>query len=263
MKRRVLLFLTVAGGALLLAAGITRHPPYGQLFACDIGDPMVQVIAGWPREQYLLVYFQRDDGSVSTAAQPLTQVLKRYGRRANVKLVPSRVATGSVEETPAVLISSRGEVLACFDEAPGADEVGAIFESPGRTALVAALKKYDSVFLCLVDPKSPEGKKTVKVVKGALKLARDLTPFSTHLLVVDPNKPEEEYLARNLHAQIRRPGGGSGQPVVALVCATGRVADVTLGVPTVEQIIDRLQRIYREGGFTDPSRFGEDLLLVW
>ena len=190
MKRRVLLFLTVAGGALLFAAGVTGH--LRSLIACDAGDPMVEIIASWPREQYLLVYFQRDDGSVSAAVQPLQQVLKRYGRRANVKLVPSRVATGSVEETPAVLISSLGEVLACFDQAPGADEVGAIFESPGRAALVAALKEYDSVFLCLVDPKSPQGKETVKVVKGALKLARDLSPFSTHLLVVDPNESEEE-----------------------------------------------------------------------
>ena len=261
MRRRVLPLLLLTGGALLFIAGVTGH--LQSLIACDAGDPMVEIIASWPREQYLLVYFQRDDGSASGAVQPLQQVLKRYGRRANVKLVPSRVATGPVEDTPAVLISSRGEVLACFDQAPGTDEVGAIFESPGRTALVAALKEYDSVFLCLVDPKCPQGKKTVEVVKGALKLARDLTPFSTHLLVVDPSKPEEEYLARNIHAQLRRPGGGAEQPVVALVCATGRVADMTLGVPSVEQIIDRLQRIYREGGFTDPSRFGEDLLLVW
>jgi len=47
------------------------------------------------------------------------------------------------------------------------------------------------------------------------------------------------------------------------VCARGRVADVTRGVPSEEQLIDRLQRLYRFGGTPMPSQFGEDLLLVW
>lgn len=261
MKRRVPLLLIVAGGALLLAAAVTVCVP--ALFACEIGDPTVEIIASWPRDQYLLVYFQGDDGAESKTVHPLQQALKQYGRRVNVKPVPSRVASGSVEDTPAVLVSPRGTVVACFSQPPRPDQVTAVFESPGRADLVESLKKYDSVFLCLLDPKSSEGRETVTVLKGALKFARELSALSTGLLLVDPSKPEEEYLVRSIHAQMKRPSVSGGQPVVALVCATGRVADVTLGVPSLEQVIDRLQRIYREGGLLDPSRFGEDLLLVW
>ncbi len=261
MRRRIVLLLMVAGSAVLLGGSPAGH--LQRLFACDIGDPMVEIIASWPRDQYLLVYFQRDDGAMSKAAGPLREAVKRHGRRANVKLVPSRVESGSVEGTPAVLVSPRGTVLACFDKAPRADAVSALFESPGRKALVEALKEHDSVFLCLLDGKGEPGKQTVKVLKKALRLARELSELSTALLVVDPSKPEEEYLVRNIRAQARKPERGDGQPVVALVCGSGRVADVTVGVPTEEQVIDRLQRIYREGGYTDPSRFGEDLLLVW
>lgn len=261
MRRRIVLLLMVAGGAVLLAGSPAGH--LQRLFACDIGDPVVEIIASWPRDQYLLVYFQGDDGAMSKAAEPLREAVRRHGRRANVKLVPSRVESGSVEETPAVLVSPRGTVLACFDKAPRADAVSALFESPGRKALVEALKEHDSVFLCLLDGKGEPGKQTVKVLKKALRLTRELSELSTALLVVDPSKPEEEYLVRNIRAQTRKPERGDGQPVVALVCGSGRVADVTVGVPTEEQVIDRLQRIYREGGYTDPSRFGEDLLLVW
>lgn len=261
MRRGIVLFLMVAGGAVLIARSPAGH--LQRLFACDIGDPIVEFIASWPRDQYLLVYFQDDDGTASKAAEPLREALKRYGSRANVKPVPSRVESNSVEGSPAVLISPRGAVLACFDEAPEAGEVSVLFESPGRTALVEALKEHDSVFLCLLDQKSESGKQTLKVLKNALRLVRELSELSTVVLVVDPSQPKEEYLVRNIRAQTRNPQSGDAQPVVALVCGSGRLADVTLGVPSEEQVIDRLQRIYREGGYTDPSRFGEDLLLVW
>jgi len=124
------------------------------------------------------------------------------------------------------------------------------------------LKKYDSVFLCLLDPESSQRKETAAVLKEGVKFARELSALSTGVLVVDPSRDEEEYLVRSIYAQMGRPPVG-GQPVVALVCASGRVADVTVGVPSLEQVIDRLQRIYHEGGILDPSRFGEDLLMVW
>jgi hypothetical protein len=220
-------------------------------------------MATWPRDQYLLIYFQSDDGAVSETGEAIQRAVQSYGRRVNVKLVPASSRRGGSERAPAVLVSPRGVVLACFDEPAAGDEVRTVFESPGRRALVEGLKKNDAVVLCLLDSKSEEGEKAVAAIKEALGLARELTELSTELLVIDPHSPEEEYLVQNIRAQARTAGRRETQPAVALVCANGRVADVTFGVPTEEQVIDRLQRIYRMGGYVAPSQFGEDLLLVW
>jgi hypothetical protein len=152
-------------------------------------------------------------------------------------------------------------VLACFDSAPAEGEVKALFESPARGDLVRSLQKNKAVFLCLMDGKSDAGKKTVQVLKSALELTRQLSDAPTDFVVLDPSAPGEKYLVRNVSLQA--PSQATGEPLVALLCGNGRVADITVGVPTEEQIVDRLQRIYRDSGLVDPSRFGEDLLLVW
>ncbi len=233
------------------------------LSACDVSDPVVEILSFWPRDEYLLVYFQEKGRGTSDTAYPLADTVRDYGKRVNVKLVPVSVKPEGSGQPPATLLSPRGRVLACFESPPEAPETEALFESPARSRLVQALKEQDGVFLCLVDPKSDAGKQAVKAVKEALKLARDLTEFRTELLVIDARDPRERYLVKNLLPDVEGPEAISKQPAVALVCAHGRVADLTRGVPSDEQIIDRLQRIYRFGGVLGPSQFGEDLLLVW
>lgn len=261
VKRLTKLICCAAAVAAFLLPALLWHPR--ALFACDVSDPVVEILSFWPRDEYLLVYFQGQGSGTSRTAQPLADTVRDYGKRVNVKLVPVSVDGEGSGPAPATLLSPRGRVLACFKSPPGSNETEALFESPGRSRLVQALKEQDGVFLCLVDPKSDAGKRAVKVVKGALKLARDLTEFRTYLLVIDARDPKERYLVKNLLPDPGDLRAISHQPVVALVCARGRVADVTRGVPTDEQIIDRLQRIYRFGGVLGPSQFGEDLLLVW
>jgi len=261
MNSRVTFSLLGSLCAVLLFTGLVGT--LRTLFACDVAGAVVEMMGSWPRDQYLLIYFQSDDGAVSETGEAVQRAVQGYGRRVNVKLVPASSGRWGGERAPAVLVSPRGAVLACFDGPAAADEVRTVFESPGRRALVEGLKKNDAVILCLLDPKSDVGRNTVSVIKAALRLVRDLTEFSTELLVVDPSSPEEKYLAQNVYAHARNPEQRGTEPAVALVCANGRVADVTFGVPTEEQCIDRLQRIYRMGGYVAPSQFGEDLLLVW
>jgi hypothetical protein len=259
MMRRMTTFVPLVLGAAALALTCWRLLP--AVWACEVGDPVVEVIASWPRDQYLLVCFQGAQGAVSPAARPLEKAVKAYGTRANVKLVSSPVKGQGAEGAPAVLVSPLGMVLACFDSAPAEGEVKALFESPARGDLVRSLQKNKAVFLCLMDGKSDAGKKTVQVLKSALELTRQLSDAPTDFVVLDPSAPGEKYLVRNVSLQA--PSQATGEPLVALLCGNGRVADITVGVPTEEQIVDRLQRIYRDSGLVDPSRFGEDLLLVW
>jgi len=233
------------------------------LLACDITEPVIQVMSYWPRDEYLLICFQGDGRSVAGAAGDLERAVRRYGKRVNVKPVPVSVDSGTALRAPVTVVSPRGKVLVCYEKPPAPAELQALFESPGRRALVEALKKHDSVFLCILDPKSDTGEKAVRAVKGVLKLARDLTEFKTALLVIDAEDPAERYLVKNVTGEADGSRRADDEPAVALVCARGRVADLTWGVPNEEQLIDRLQRIYGFGGYATPSRFGEDLLLVW
>jgi hypothetical protein len=248
----------VIGGVILALAFWGLLP---EIRACEIGDPVADVVASWPRDQYLLVCFEGADGASSSAAVPLKNAVGTYGRRTNVTLVSSPLHEQRAEGAPAVLVSPRGMVLACFESPPADEEVKAVFESPARSELTRSLRENKAVFLCLLNENSKAGRKTQQVLKSALQLARELSDASTGVMTVAPSAAEEKYLVRNVCLQA--PTHTDAEPVVALICANGRVADVTVGVPTEEQIIDRLQRVYRESGLVDPSRFGEDLLLVW
>lgn len=160
-----------------------------------------------PRYSFVLFYKPGTaDGDFSMKA--LTELSKKWGPRANADFEYVDVNTDrgakiakywQVTEFPVTyVISPSGWNLATLKGKLDDKEVEALVTSPGKAALLAALKKNKAVFLVLGKKGMKEFEGNVKGAEKAAKAVKEAMKIGVGTVVVDPSSPGESKLIQNL-----------------------------------------------------------------
>jgi len=188
----------------LLLALVT---PVQHLLACTVSQFELTEKEELPRYTVLLFYnpgTKDNDESLDT----LKALSKKWSKRTNVDFEAFDVSTKrggkiakywQVKEFPVTyVLAPTGWCLATFKGKLAAKQVDVLMTSPGKAALMDALKKNKAVFLVLGNKKMKGHAASLKAAKGAAKAVNVAMKIKVGTVVVDPTDQREAKLLQNL-----------------------------------------------------------------
>jgi len=191
-------------GLALLAA---LAAPVQAVRACTVSQFELSEKEELPRYTVLLFYnpgTKDNDDSLDT----LKALAKKWSKRTNVDFEAYDVSTKrggkiakywQVKEFPVTyVLAPTGWCLATFKGKLEAKQVDVLMTSPGKAALLDALKKNKAVFLVLSNKKMKGHAASLKAAKQAAKAVNTAMKIKVGTVVVDPTDPREAKLLQNL-----------------------------------------------------------------